>query len=755
MAGGAWARLALYAAGLSSGMGFAALFTDGAYWQVLGAALVGLLVGSSGAYRFVVLLPAAALYAFLVVYGPPPLSVSGWRALVPEIGVDLYEAAGIMYANPVPYDPHPGIFAMLLPVVVLVTAFAASATIYEESPVVSVAVLGLAIGVLGTVSFEVGIALPFALFLASSVALLLLSSGAAPEGAGASPGNGLVETGGRSVTRVPKGAWVLGAGVVAVALLIPALPFAQALLRPAAIDWTRIGAGDTSRLAVEVDVGDYLTVGRDAELFRVRSNEGLYWRGGTQDHFDGVRWTSTVEEDEEGYGEEVNPNVETRQVLQEFEVLQAETDLLFGGYQAVGTSVDGEIERSDGSFRSPETLREGSVYRVLSEVPQPTAVQLQTAGTDYPAEVRERFLQLPEDRPDVIAENAEIVRANYSTSTPYRTARAVERYLIYDGGFTYNLEADFTRADRALEEFLSEDGAREGFCTQFATSMALILRELDVPSRVVYGAATGQPTGPGEYTVTGYNMHTWVEVYFPGVGWYPFDPTPGFTLPQAMQENAPRPQIARGSGGMDGVGPENPALRRQLENPSDRTPQQQEEQTPTNDPSTGAREEEGALPLWPVFLLAPLAVAAVPLTKRLLASRGRPDDLYRDLSGRLVDALPPGGEAARLAASPALTPTERLLMLAGAVGLTEEPFRDFARAYSERLYARDPKANLLRSYRRALREYGGLPLWRRALAALNPASLLGRARRGAVARAGRLFKALRLAVGGLLRGRRR
>ena len=121
----------------------------------------------------------------------------------------------------------------------------------------------------------------------------------------------------------------------------------------------------------------------------------------------------------------------------------------------------------------------------------------------------------------------------------------------------------------------------------------------------------------------------------------------------------------------------------------------------------------------------------MPLTKRLLAARGGPEDLYQDLTGRLRDALPPG--RASLADSPALTPTERLLLLSGVVGVAVGPFREFARAYSQSLYAQDPRADTVRTYRKALREYGTIPLWRRALAALNPASLLLRARHGMLA----------------------
>src|SRR4029450_13797197 len=155
-------------------------------------------------------------------------------------------------------------------------------------------------------------------------------------------------------------------------------------------------------------------------------------------------------------------------------------------------------------------------------------------------------LQLPGNEPPIIAETAEHIQRTYNTETPYDTARAVERYLTYDGGFTYNLDVSYRRADKAIEEFLGD--GKEGFCTQFSTSMALPLRDRAVPSRVVYGATTGEDVGPGEYLVKGSNMHTWVEAYFPGVGWYPFNPTPGFSMPAAMEANAPRHELPMAGG---------------------------------------------------------------------------------------------------------------------------------------------------------------------------------------------------------------
>ena len=146
---------------------------------------------------------------------------------------------------------------------------------------------------------------------------------------------------------------------------------------------------------------------------------------------------------------------------------------------------------------------------------------------------------------------------------------------------------------------------------------------------------------------------------------------------------------------------------------------------------------------WPFLALVPvLLLAGVPLTKRALRARGRPEDLYRDLTGRLRDVLPPGTSA--IADSPALTPTERIMLLAGAVGIEEGPMKEFARAYSDHLYSAEGGTRHVSSaYRRALRAYERLPLWRRVLGTMNPASLLARARRGASAWRMRLAKALR------------
>jgi transglutaminase-like putative cysteine protease len=739
----------LYGAALATGGAFSILFTgetysggDGgfgdlsvvaiiagytAFLPLFLAAAVAMLVGSAGRWRFVLVLPAIIAYTLVAVYGTDLFSVSGWRELFGVVAGDVYGAANIMYAQPVPYGLAPGLFVILVPAVMILVAFATSATLYENSPIISVTVLGLTIGVLSTISFEDGAGFFFAVFLVCAVGLLLSSGGAEDPG---------------------RPAVVAGAAVVALVLLVPRMPFSDETISPGMIDWTRIGTGGTSRLDVQADVGDYLTAGRDAELMRVSSPEPLLWRGGTMDFFDGVRWSDTTEPGTD-YGEEIAADVETRTVIQRVQVLNARTDLIFGGYKIIETSEPfGTIQNSDGSWSMDRPFEEGDTYQVRSEVPQPTAAQLRGASSDYPLSVERKFLQLPDGTPPVVGETADEILRTYEPATPYDKARAIEQYLTYDGGFTYNLDVSYRRADEAIEEFLGD--GKEGFCTQFSTSMALLLRDMNVPSRVVYGATAGEDVGSSEYLVRGSNMHTWVEAYFPGVGWYPFNPTPGFSMPAAMQANAARPELPLAGQ----TQPTENNLRERAALGNERqTPREQGTNQTRQGPAIGG-PGENSIPVWPVFAFLPFVlVAAGPISKRVLLARGGPGDLYEDLTGRLRDVLAPGRSI--VADSPALTPTERVLILAGAARVDEPPMVEFARAYSDYLYSQGGDGERVASaYRGALLAYGRLPRWRRALGAVNPSSLLVRSKKQVSARRASLGKALRARLSRTFRKRR-
>jgi hypothetical protein len=115
-------------------------------------------------------------------------------------------------------------------------------------------------------------------------------------------------------------------------------------------------------------------------------------------------------------------------------------------------------------------------------------------------------------------------RLSAGARTEWDLVARVERYLLDGGRFRYTTQVP-NPGPRPLVDFLFRDHA--GYCQQFAGAAALLLRLDGVPTRVVSGFATGVQTGAAGYTVRDLDAHEWIEVYFPGYGWVPFNPTPG------------------------------------------------------------------------------------------------------------------------------------------------------------------------------------------------------------------------------------
>ncbi len=160
-------------------------------------------------------------------------------------------------------------------------------------------------------------------------------------------------------------------------------------------------------------------------------------------------------------------------------------------------------------------------YQASSDIAPPSADQLRKAVEDYPPALGARYLQLPRMDARVGALAHEITS---SSSNNYDRARALEAYLRTHYRYTLQLSRH-TPAD-PLAEFLFE--RKQGHCEYFASSMALMLRALGIPSRVVNGFQTGEFNDvTAEYIVRASDAHSWVEAYFPGTGWVSFDPTPG------------------------------------------------------------------------------------------------------------------------------------------------------------------------------------------------------------------------------------
>lgn len=133
-------------------------------------------------------------------------------------------------------------------------------------------------------------------------------------------------------------------------------------------------------------------------------------------------------------------------------------------------------------------------------------------------------------------------KATAGAATPFDKARALEQWFKDPAnGFEYSLEVPSGNSGDALVDFL--DG-KQGFCEQYASAMAIMLRSLNIPTRVVVGFTQGVKQPNGSYLITSHDAHAWVEVKFEQAGWIRFDPTPpvaGQGGQQGFREDASGP----------------------------------------------------------------------------------------------------------------------------------------------------------------------------------------------------------------------
>jgi hypothetical protein len=195
---------------------------------------------------------------------------------------------------------------------------------------------------------------------------------------------------------------------------------------------------------------------------------------------------------------------------------------------------------------------------------------------------------------------------------------AIQNWFAGPGSqFTYSLQTAPGSGDDALVEFLTV--GKTGYCEQFASAMAVMLRTVGVPSRVAIGFTAGIDEGDHR-TITTADAHAWVEAWFPRIGWTAFDPTPltdGRRIDPPYVEEAEAEQAGRQSA------PEQEA-------PTPPEPQADDEQAPeaatAPDPPQPQAAPQGEspgveIPLWP--FAAALVAVAVTLLPAMLRIRDR------------------------------------------------------------------------------------------------------------------------------------
>ena len=484
-----------------------------------------------------------------------------------------------------------------------------------------------------------------------------------------------------------------------------------------------------------------LTTQEDVPMFRVLSNQRERWRLMVYDRFDGTDFAPSSDPRDdlvpfEGpiQGEQ-DPDLPVTQVTQEVEIQE------LGSFWLPAATTPVQVDAGRRVLANPtfasltinQRLREGFSYTVVSQVPD-----IDAADLDGPVDYR----SYPNLRPYLetgsldreVRERADAVVEARDADTPFEKALAIQDYLR-SKEFRYSLNVPALSAGgNQLRRFLTE--VREGYCEQFAIAMAMMARQVGVPSRVAVGFTSGEVVDNNFLQVTTHDAHAWPELWFPQTGWVPFEPTPRADGTVAVPSyTTPAGRVPSDDTGTtptpDTTGPDTPA------NP----PAQPPEPTPAaeGDPLAGAGAGRGWLdrPVVRAGLAVVLLVLAVPGVKwaRNLLARRRAGHRPRDAVAESYAELTSWARDAGIGRRGAETPAAYAHRLSGDFAADADPLVELTGLFEQAEYAPgepgDDQADEARRLARHARSSlaGRLGWRRRVVATVSPRSLVGQPRR--------------------------
>lgn len=375
----------------------------------------------------------------------------------------------------------------------------------------------------------------------------------------------------RPLPRWRVGPALATAGAVALVGVVGAATLGQAVPAGGALDW-RYPSGEGSGLGGSgfsasrfaglrqslVSLSDEPVFVASVDPSPARGTTG-YWRLLTLDRYDGEQWRAgdadfaPIQEADPSSG--AVPSVPTTQTI---EIRSLRDDRLPSLLTPVAIASEEAVIRSgtslgnDGSLRFNARTFEGLTYRVESDVPQidvgalasedgaltPMFAEASAEGSfsaapgESPSVPRpdsvSAFLSLPDSIDTAIDDIAH--QATRGASSTFEAALLLESFFL--DGFNYSTDVTTGHSALDLAAWIDDPDSpnyRTGYCEQFATAMAIMGRELGIPSRVVIGFTSGEQTETAEGTLTivrERNAHAWVEMWIDGHGWVGFDPTP-------------------------------------------------------------------------------------------------------------------------------------------------------------------------------------------------------------------------------------
>jgi transglutaminase-like putative cysteine protease len=291
----------------------------------------------------------------------------------------------------------------------------------------------------------------------------------------------------------------------------------------------RVNLGDIGQILVNSEV--VMRVKLDTALENVSPK--LKWRGIALDYYDGRSWSNTREgfhriyRDRRYGGILVSGDRRSNEFLVQQDILlEPFSNVIFGAPQMVllgGEVVSGNFLFADGNdsigiYRQGQGPLKYVVYSDLITREEQVADPLEV--TAIPEAALQRYLQLPDLDPRIYRLAEEITEEQDS-----RLDKALGIEYFLKGSYGYSLDNQSAKSDDPLYDFLMETQA--GHCEYFATAQAVLMRAIGIPTRVVNGFRLGEFNDFNDYFIVRQSdAHSWVEGYFPNLGWVEFDSTP-------------------------------------------------------------------------------------------------------------------------------------------------------------------------------------------------------------------------------------
>ncbi|MFG2355877.1 DUF3488 and DUF4129 domain-containing transglutaminase family protein [Streptomyces sp. NPDC048521] len=427
----------------------------------------------------------------------------------------------------------------------------------------------------------------------------------------------------------------IGAVALGVALVVPlALPAMQGGLLDAAGTGVGVGNGNGGTISAVnplVSLRDSLNTDNDRQVLSLRTSTNdisdLYLRIVSLDDFDGTTWKPAqrhivgvpdVFPTPTGLGPDIKRGkVRTTVTAADWYAQDwlpmpyPPSSVKISGrwrYEPVGMTLVGD---------HGQTTR-GATYQVTSLAVRPTAEQL-AAAPQPPAALRREYTEVPSSLPKVVARTAKEITSG--ATSHYEQAVRLQDYFAVNGGFQYDTQVEVGRGPNAIATFLEK---KQGFCVHFSFTMAAMARTLGIPARVAVGFAPGTPQADGTVAVNQRDAHAWPELYFEGVGWTRFEPTPTRgTTPSYTRSDTPGTALPE-----EALPSKNASSAPSAEaSPSESCTSELRKLQACDSPSAAAAPHSGSGgtgPWWYVLIgLGVLVVPAVPLSPLLWRTRVR------------------------------------------------------------------------------------------------------------------------------------